>query len=233
MSSLVGPITGSQIAVKFLPRTKCKHHDIVLIDQNHPERVRAEALVQKVYRKAFQAQISTFYPFLLAIRNSDGSFAAVAGIRPAGDEFLFSEHYLDRPADQLLGIPRNGLVEVGNLAAADLGQMRWIITAVNAFLHGAGFSQVIFTAVPLVHNAFKRLGLQPVLLADARLEDLPEEMREEWGVYYKCNPVVCTGSIDFGYQSLFTIASKESALNRIRRKAVFAGQYSSYTLQVA
>jgi hypothetical protein len=159
-----------------------------LIGRDHSDRAQAEALVQKFYRQAYQARIRSFYPFLLAIRNGDGSLAAVAGIRPAGDAALFSENYLKRPVNELLDIPRNQLVEVGNLAPADLGQVRWTIAAVSAFLHGAGFSHVLFTAVPLLHNAFKRLGLQPEFIAEAHQEKLSDTMQDEWGSYYQCNP---------------------------------------------
>jgi len=38
----------------------------------------SEALVEKVYRKAYQAHITSFFPFLLAIRNADGSLASGA-----------------------------------------------------------------------------------------------------------------------------------------------------------
>ena len=231
MASFAEPIHPAGLATRLLPHNRCRHHDIILVGPDHPERANAEALVQKVYQQAYKARISSFYPYLLAIRNSDGSLVAVAGVRPAGGDILFSEQYLDRPASDLLGISREKLVEVGNLAPAGLGQVRWIIAAVTAFLHGAGFSHVMFTAVPLLYNAFQRLGLQPEFLAEALPEKLPEGVREEWGDYYQCRPVVYSGSIEHGYQSLLGMADTESALNRIWRKAYFAGQYASYDLQ--
>ena len=233
MSSLIEPIVNSLDVCRFLPGTRSKHHDIMLIGPDHPNRAQAEALVQKVYRKAYQARITSFYPFLLAISNADGDLEAVAGIRPAGNAPLFSEHYLDKPVSELLDIPRNQLVEAGNLAPAGLGKVRWTIAAVTAFLHGAGFSHVTFTAVPLLHNAFKRMGLRPEFIAAAHQEKLSDTMQDEWGSYYQCNPAVYSGSIDYGYQSLLTTAGTDKALNQIWRKAHFLGQYSSHALRQA
>lgn len=233
MSSQIQPIINSLDVCRFRPSTRSKHHGIMLIGPDHPNRAQAEALVQKVYRKAYQAHISSFYPFLLAISNPDGDLEAVAGIRPAGDAPLFSEHYLDKPISELLDIPRNQLVEAGNLAPAGLGKVRWTIAAVTAFLHGAGFSHVTFTAVPLLHNAFRRMGLQPEFIAAAHQERLSDVMQDEWGSYYQCNPAVYSGSIDYGYQSLITTAGTDKILNQIWRKAHFLGQYSSYALQQA
>ena len=233
MSSLIEPIVNSLDACRFLPGARSEHRDIMLIGPGHTNRMEAEALVQKVYRKAYQAHITSFYPFLLAVSNTNGNLEAVAGIRPAGNSPLFSEHYLDQPISELLDIPRNQLIEVGNLAPTGLGNVRWIIAAVTAFLHGAGFSHVTFTAVPLLHNAFKRLGLQPEFIATADQEKLSDAVQDEWGSYYQCNPAVYSGSIDYGYQSLLTAAGTDRDLNQIWRKAHFLGQYSSYTLRQA
>lgn len=233
MSSLTHPIVNALDVSRFLPRKAHERHQITLVGPDHTDRAQAEALVRKVYRKAYQAHITSFYPFLLTIRNAGGDLVAVAGIRPAGNAPLFIEHYLDKPADKLLHIPRDQLVEVGNLAPASLGKVRWTIAAVTAFLHGAGFSHVTFTAVPLLYNAFKRLGLQPEFVAAAQADQLSDTLQDDWGSYYQYNPAVYTGSIKYGYQSLLTTASADEALNQIWRKAHFMGQYSSHTLQDA
>ena len=57
------------------------------------------------------------------------------------------------------GVPREAMVEIGNLATVGVGRICWIIVALAVFLQGAGFSQVPFTIMPLLRNSFVRMGL--------------------------------------------------------------------------
>jgi hypothetical protein len=72
---------------------------------------------------------------------------------------------------------------------------------------------------------------QPIV--KTRQEKLSDLMLDEWGSYYQCNPAVFAGSIDLGYRSLLTTASRDKVLNQIWRKAHFLGQYSSHEMQQA
>ncbi len=172
-----------------------------------PNRDRLEAFVRDVFLHAYQARIRSFYPHLLSITRPDDSFAAVAGMRPADTDALFAEQYLDQPIEQILAghgylVPRESIVEVGNLAPASAGQARWLITALTAYLHAAGFSWVVFTAVPALHNAFQRLGLPLIELAPAEAHRLDASSQDEWGQYYQSKPMVYAGHILAGYNSL-------------------------------
>ncbi|MGB5540913.1 MAG: thermostable hemolysin, partial [Gammaproteobacteria bacterium] len=132
---------------------------LTLMDPAHARRAFAETFVGAIFRRAYGATLTAFYPLLLGLTRDDGEYAAVAGIRPAGAEALFSEHYLDRPVEQLLTTGRAGIAEIGNLAPANAGQARWLICTLSAFLMGAGFTHVVFTSVPKLRNAFARMGL--------------------------------------------------------------------------
>jgi hypothetical protein len=48
----------------------------------------------------------------------------------------------------------------------------------------------VFTAVPVLRNAFTKMGLNPVLLSDAAKSRLPLEDQAEWGSYYAQKPQV-------------------------------------------
>ena len=197
--------------------------DLALIDLAHPERAGAEAFVRSVYAQTYGARLDNFYPVLLRITRPDGSYIAVAGIRPAGGQVLFSEHYLDQPIETLLGKERCRIVEVGNLAPASAGQARWLIGAVTAFLAGGGFSNVVFTAVPRLKNAFSRMGLPLMRLADARPDQLPDGQAQDWGSYYEHDPAVFSGDIQHGFHAFTRFMTTRPELRNILQQAHTAG----------
>jgi hypothetical protein len=114
---------------KLMRRLGREHADLELslVDPAHPRRQDAEAFVRDVFFKAYRERLDTFYPLLVSINYPDGGYAAVAGVRPAGAEALFSEHYLNDPIEKILNVDRNKIVEIGNLAPASAGQARWLI----------------------------------------------------------------------------------------------------------
>ena len=165
----------------------------------HPARPELHGFVRDCFRRAHGARVDSFYPDLLCFSAASG-IRAVVGYRGALDELLFLEHYLDLPAEDRLtaltgsAVPRDGLVEVGNLALSDAGQARWLIAATTAFLAAAGYRWVLFTATRPLANAFRRLGLRPLRLADADPARLPDG-GAAWGAYYRQAPAVYAGDI--------------------------------------
>ena len=174
-------------------------------DANRP---RLEAFVQDVFRHTYHAEVNTFCPGLLALHHPGDRIAAVAGVRPADTEPLFSEVYLDKPVERQLAetnartVRRASIVEIGNLAPAGAGQARWLIATLTAYLYAAGFEWVVFTSIPLVCNAFARLGLPLSVLAEARVQCLPAADRAHWGSYYDARPMVFAGHVKTGYYLL-------------------------------
>lgn len=197
---------------------------LALMDLSHPRRVRAEAFVQSVFMQAYGAQLQTFYPLLMNILFPGGEYAAVAGIRPAGSKALFSEHYLDESIECILGVERHKIVEIGNLAPASAGQARWLICTLTAFLSGAGFTHVVFTAVPKLKNAFRRMGLPLTKLADASAERLPPEQAASWGSYYESQPAVYTGDIRIGEHAFSKAIGVDQALRELSTHAGEVGR---------
>jgi len=200
------------------------HLDLELIDPSHPERATAEAFVKAVFKDAYDARLTRFYPLLMSIIWPDNRYAAIAGVRPAGAEKLFSEHYLDTAIEELLGVEREKIVEIGNLAPASAGQARWLICTLTAFLGGAGFTHVVFTAVPRLYNAFRRMGLPLQKQADARSERLPADQVQEWGSYYNSRPAVYSGDIRVGERAFRKLIATDPELHDITRRAFRAGR---------
>ena len=205
-------------------RSDIESLDFTLMDLAHPRRRDAEDFVRDVFFNAYRARLNAFYPLLVSIGYPDGEYAAVAGVRPAGGEALFSEHYLDEPIEKILNVKRNKIVEIGNLAPASAGQARWLICTLTAFLTGAGFTHVVFTAVPRLKNAFRRMGLPLTRHADARPEQLPEHQAAEWGSYYESKPAVYSGDIRVGHSAFSNIKETAPDLYPISRLAFDAGQ---------
>ena len=198
--------------------------ELSVVDPLHPRRLDAEAFVRDVFFKAYQARLDSFYPLLVSINYPNGEYAAVAGVRPAGAEALFSEYYLGEHVENILNVDRRKIVEIGNLAPASAGQARWLICTLTEFLTGAGFTHVVFTAVPRLYNAFRRMGLPLTKHAEASPEQLPEQRAEEWGTYYDSKPAVYSGDIRVGHRAFSDTSRMTPDLVDLSRMAIDAGQ---------
>ena len=169
-----------------------------------------ERFVQQQFRKAHNADVRQFMPELFGLQDGSGALCAVAGIRHASAGTLFLESYLDHPIEQQVNaaagrrIERQGIVEVGNLAASDTGSARLSIIAITYLLAMGGLEWVTFTGNIGLVNSFHRLGLNPVTLCAADPERLGDE-RQHWGSYYESKPWVHVGNIRAGFIHLRNI----------------------------
>jgi hypothetical protein len=216
-------IPKDMVPLTIAPSVEAMRLELELIDPCHPERATAESFVAAIFKNAYDARLTRFYPLLMSILWPDGRYAAIAGVRPAGAEVLFSEHYLNDPVEILLGESREKIVEIGNLAPASAGQARWLICTLTAFLSGAGFTHVVFTAVPRLYNAFRRMGLPLLKHADARPECLPAAQACEWGSYYNSKPAVYSGDIRIGERAFRKLMATAPELHEISGRAFRAG----------
>ncbi|MFB4204846.1 hypothetical protein KBTX_03017 [wastewater metagenome] len=184
------------------------HHRVALhlTGWDGPERGELESFIARVFARTCGARVTNFFPTLLAF-SQEHRLAGVVGVRSASGARLFLEHYLDVPAEQAVSaciarqVDRNEVVEVGNLALSAPGQARWIIAVTTAFLAAAGFHWVVFTAAAPLFNAFRRLGLRPIRVADADPERLPDR-GTTWGRYYEAAPQVYAGDVRAGMGKL-------------------------------
>lgn len=160
------------------------------------DRAEVEHFVGNVFHQAYGARIKRFKPCLMSLRNQNNQLVAACGFRSAALEPLFLETYLDLPIETILservGLPvrRNEIVGVGNFSVIEPGMARYLITAINDHLHDTSNQWAVFTAVPVLRNAFIKMGLDPVTLGDAAQSRLPPEDQAEWGSYYAQKPQV-------------------------------------------
>jgi hypothetical protein len=177
--------------------------------------------------------VTSFYPNLTAF-SSEGCLRGVIGYRDGMVKPLFSEQYLERPIEeamtQHLGqeVDRRLLVEVGNLALLNAGEARWVIAATTAFLYGAGYRWVLFTAVKSLFNAFQRLGLNPIQIATPDPARLPDG-GSNWGRYYQAGPMVCAGDIEAGWNKLSGhVSMAQPKLHALLQEARALGMHNRY-----
>jgi len=164
-----------------------------------PDRSRAEAFVEGAYGRAFRSVIRSHYPVLISLRDGQDSTLAAAGFRFAHREPLFLEQYLDQPVEVALlahfgPVPRDRIVEVGNLAGRRPAASLRLFLALARRLQREGATHVVATATRQLRRTFWRLGLDPVSLTRAEPARLGDG-GVDWGAYYTRDPVVLAGAI--------------------------------------
>jgi hypothetical protein len=180
-----------------------------LLEADAPARRReVEAFVRRRFAEMHGAQVSRFMPRLWSLAGEFTGVVGAVGLRDARDGALYLERYLDEPVEQAIGrclgaTPRReGLVEVGNLAADGIGHARVLIVQLTRLLAAAGTRWVSFTGTPSLVNSFRRLGLCPIDLGPADPARLDRAERAAWARYYDDGPRVMAGPVPTGYAQL-------------------------------
>ena len=180
--------------------------------QSH-DRDGVSQFIRNRFLNDYDARLDHLMPLLFSLRGAEDQIVAAFGLREATTSRLFMECYLDEPVEQrisaLAGRPvaRDGIVEVGNLAARP-GGARSMIAVLTRHLYAAGFEWVTFTGVSALRAAFHRLGLHPIELARATPERLTPAERLAWGRYFEGRPMVMAGNIAEGYRALLRAREK-------------------------
>lgn len=178
-----------------------------LIGIDDARRAETQAFIAQVYRARYGAELTRFLPHLLAFRSDSGGLQAAVGLRCGNEGPLFVEQYLDAPAETVIAaiagcdVARDQVVEVGNFGALSAGDARELILHLTHWLHAAGFRWVLFAATRQLRNAFDRLHLATVELADAHASRLVDD-RTRWGSYYDARPKLLLGDIAAGHAYL-------------------------------
>ncbi len=169
-----------------------------------PRRGDAESFIRGVFSRHYGASVPSFAPNLLLLER-DERIVAAAGWRPARDDSLFLECYLDEPIEgavsRLAGhpVPRASIVEVGNLAAERPGGSLDVIATLSDHLHGLGYEWVVFTATRELIGIFARIGLPLPVVARADPVRLGTTAAA-WGSYYDRDPIVVAGRIRLAFE---------------------------------
>lgn len=182
------------------PRTARPWARYERVEPGDAARGEVQHFIGHVYRVRYGARLRGFLPHLLAFRDDAGRLQAAVGLRTGSEGPLFVEQYLDGPAEAAIAahgrgtVMRSEMVEVGNLAALRGGDARALIVHLAGTLHAAGLRWVLFTATRQLRNAFDRLHLDTVVLAEADRSRLQGD-GTDWGRYYEVRPQVLFGDL--------------------------------------
>jgi hypothetical protein len=168
-----------------------------------PDREQIERFIAAVYQRRFGAVVRQFAPVLVSLHDEQGERVAAAGYRAAQLGPLFLERYLPAPVQALLPAAptREGIVEVGHLAAVRAGEGRRLIRLLGPQLSSQGFEWAVSTLTQELRNLLVRMGVAPLALGVADPALLGEQAAQ-WGRYYEHKPLVLAGRLDAATQRL-------------------------------
>ncbi len=166
----------------------------------------ATSQVNLRYRKAFDARLCAYMPAFMALMQGE-HILSLCGYHCAEDGPMFLEQYLDMPAERALSkefgcsVARKQLIEFGQLASFANGLSPLHFYLMTEKLVSLGYEWCIFTATDPLYALMKRLGLQPVVIAEADPTCIPDANRI-WGRYYEYQPRVFAGNLKTGLARL-------------------------------
>jgi hypothetical protein len=164
--------------------------DFILANASASKRAELEQFVQSGFASVYDARVSEFMPYLLAVEAPE--LKAVLGLRSAAQP-LFIEQYLDCPIedyfDKQLPISRNEILEIGHLVSHSREHTTrlFMVTAISAI--DSGFCFLVFSATDTVAKLLSGYGLALHHLKKVDGGRLGDKQRS-WGSYYQTAPQV-------------------------------------------
>ncbi|MCW8922245.1 MAG: thermostable hemolysin [Gammaproteobacteria bacterium] len=183
----------------ILPRPSFRWHAAEAADRSQ-----IESYIADKFHSEYDADVSTFAPFLLGMHCKTGLNAAV-GVRPAQSSPLFIEQYLDASIEQSIQSPdgelvkREEVVEISNLVATRRGASQLLFIIVGSLMYEAGYRWVVFNATDKVERITRKFPFPIQVLCASKPERLGERAKE-WGRYYETSPRVIVGDIRVAYE---------------------------------
>lgn len=193
-----------------MPRQLSMHRrltDLRLQECADTDRGSVERIIRTRFRESYGADLKQLMPRLFTMTDLRGDVICAFGLREATRERLYMEQYLDQSVESAIAnlarrpVLRSQVIEVGNLAATP-GNARPMIVMLTRYLYLNHFHWVVFTGVNALRAAFARLGLNPIVLANAEPRCLDVADLASWGDYFAAAPLVMAGDIQMGYGRL-------------------------------
>lgn len=195
-------------------------------------RAELEQFVAHHYARVYGARLTQFMPVLLGLFDAVDQPFAVMGLRPARNEALYLEQYLDYPVEQTLAcaarqpVARSQIIELGHFAVARPDAALWIMLLATAYLKASGAGWACMTVIPVLQKALRRMGLQPLHLADVDASRLLDT-QNQWGTYYQQRPQVIADQVERSFQVILANLQAsiywQNGLDRLWENAYEAG----------
>ena len=177
-----------------------QQNQFILHGPESHQRQSLESYIASKFHQTHNAEITEYMPILLEMTANDKTQAAL-GLRPGRYKPMFLEQYLDAPIEQKIAelakgpIDRYTLMEIGNLVVTRPGAGLLLFVMMAISIAEAGYQWMTFTATPEVTRLIRRLGFEPLYLADAN-PDAINGGTKKWGGYYDRQPLVMAGSLE-------------------------------------
>ena len=174
---------------------------IEIVRNSHKARKEVEAFIKKSYEENFNAQLDSFFPKILTLRNKQNNqLVAAVGMRNAARETLFSECYLEKSIEQTISTLENTLttrskiLEFGNFVVTDKKEIPAVIMALGKFIKTMDVDWAIYTLTHPIKKYFERLSIALTFINAASIEKV-NGAAKNWGRYYNFKPAVYYSSI--------------------------------------
>lgn len=182
---------------------RCLRHELSIYQVDDPRRDQLERFVHDVFASKHGANVCSFMPTLLAMRNDRGSVCSVAGFRCAADERLFLERYLNETIEHAIAsttgelVSRAQIVEVGNLAGLNCRSAMRLVLDLPRILLDRGHRWIVFTATDTLRTILASYHA-PLLDLAAASASRAQSTGDDWGRYYDSQPRVMAGYLPDG-----------------------------------
>lgn len=160
-----------------------------------------EAFIREGFQRTHGAQVRSFMPVLIGLRDRGGRIIGAAGYRPAAREPLYLEQYLDGPVEEAIArtlllqpVNRSDVAEIGNFACTDCTCAMTLIGILAEFLLDQRHHWVVFTATHTIRRITRRLGIGLTELKRADRARV-DSGQDQWGEYYSADPRVMLADV--------------------------------------
>lgn len=175
--------------------------DVVVCSRNAAGRQALETFIQDGFQRKHGAEVRSFMPVLLGLRDATGAIVGAAGYRAAESESLYLEQYLGEPIETLIARrhpamspTRPHVAEIGNFACRDCNTAMTMVGVLTEFLLDQQHRWAVFTATRTVRSIMRHLGIGLSELGRADKSRVVVTA-DDWGSYYATDPRVMLGYV--------------------------------------
>lgn len=184
---------------EVLPKVSSKNAlislDVKTLDRSRTlERMRAESFISDKYKEIHNASLSEFFSTLFAGYTENGMQVAI-GMETLSGKDAFLEQYLETPVQVSLEkftqskVPRDKLVEIGNLASLNIENAKLMVAFLVFHLSRQKVEWAVCTGTVAVRYVLQQMRLHFHVIDKADPNALGAAQKQ-WGNYYQQKPLV-------------------------------------------